>query len=85
MNDKSIQELVKMAMEIEALERGADLGSSTPEPLARIAGGRVVVQAGWGRRLVAGAGVGLAAAACLTIAFVAMRPPTRSAGRRCAT
>jgi hypothetical protein len=59
MDDKRIQDLVKMAMEIEALERAGDRPA-------------IGFRAGAIRRLMVNAGMGLAAAACLVVALFVM-------------
>ena len=88
MNDKNIQELVKMAMEIEALERAGESGGvlDSTEPIAVIGQGRILEGHGampagnWGRRILVGVGLGTAAAACLTVALIALRPSARWRG-----
>jgi hypothetical protein len=66
MDDRQIRELARMAVEIESLECGDE---SIPFAAA---------QASPARRLLVGAGLGLAAAACLVVAVVAMRPAASS-------
>jgi hypothetical protein len=86
-NDKNIQELVKMAMDIEALERAGEGGGAldSTEPIARIEYGRVArgrTPAGnWGRLLMVGVGFGTAAAACLTVALIALKPKAPGMGQ----
>lgn len=88
MNDKNIQELVKMAMEIEALERAGESGGvlDSTEPIAVIGQGRILEGHGampagnWGRRILVGVGLGTAAAACLTVALIALRPSSTNFG-----
>lgn len=79
MDDRQIQELAKMVMEVEALERAA-AGEDADAPFAQIGPG--VATHGPVRRLLVGAGMGLAAAACLVLGLVMMRPtpPTVAPG-----
>jgi hypothetical protein len=66
MDDKQIQNLVRMAMEAEDLERAGE-GLA---PLARIGPGPAPLA--W--RLLKDVGIGVAAAACLTLGFLYFRP-----------
>ncbi len=76
MDDRQIQELARMVMEAESLE-GSDAPIAFP---AHHAHGPV-------RRILIGAGLGLAAAACLVIGFIAMQParPAAKGGARALT
>ena len=72
MDDKQLQELARMVVEIEALEQSA---SGHEAPIARIGPSGLVH--GPIRRLMVGAATGLAAAACLVIGLLIMRPAPR--------
>src|ERR1051326_1201023 len=69
MDDRHIQELTRMAMEVEALERSAS-GEEAPIVFSRAVAPRPI------HRLMVGAGLGLAAAACLVLGFVILRATT---------
>lgn len=64
MDDKHIRELATMVMEIESLEGRSEPIPFAPRPSAV-------------RRLSVGAGLGLAAAACLVIGVIALKPPVQ--------
>ena len=77
-SDRNVEQLVRMALDIEALERAAGAAGDEFGPVARI--GRPAPRHGSWRKVGVGVGFGTAAAACLTLAMFMMQPRNPGSG-----